>query len=459
MDTALQTPHDNLDIRSIKTIHDYDLLITKDTKLRADIVGSKKDVQAFIAAAGTLHSVTEVLNEKHIRGTISTTSSHLKVFKHKTYNEAQVIANDRGQVMACLQGSEGYLDELKQKTEDGSSDQIVYTETPFFDCFRPSHEVFDFLDTLVQQNLQFMTKFDNVSVTYEGRAIPGFRISTTLNATKASSPEKRTLYMQALLHAREWQAGAATLYAMASMLDDLRAGDEAALRIFDKLDWYFVPIVNVDGYQYTWEVDRMWRTSRHLVEVHGHKVGVDLNRNWPPEDYFNQDPSIVNGETYPGAYPLSEQSAAGLFHFITSLKSLSGILDMHAFGSQVLRPFSNQPGSGDEPFGLRMQTLGNSVRNALSTKEDVQYTSETGAHLYKAYGCFDDGMFLHYNLTVPVLTIEMQGADFVAPQSSIRPVGKNIYLGLRQFAHEALEYRKFIVKEGYADTFDRLSHL
>uniref|UniRef100_A0AAV1T443 Peptidase M14 domain-containing protein n=1 Tax=Peronospora matthiolae TaxID=2874970 RepID=A0AAV1T443_9STRA len=220
--------------------------------------------------------------------------------------------------MACLQGSEGYLDELKRETEDGSSDQIVYTETPFFDCFRPSHEVFDFLDTLVQQNLQFMTKFDNVSVTYEGRAIPGFRISTTLNATKVSSPEKRTLYIQALLHAREWRAKAATLYAMASMLDDLRAGEEAALRMFDKLDWYFVPIVN----------------------VHGHKVDVDLNRNWPPEDYFSHDPSIVNGETYSGAYPLSEQSAAGLFHFITSLKSLGGMSDMHAFGGQVLRPLA-----------------------------------------------------------------------------------------------------------------------
>uniref|UniRef100_A0AAV1T5E2 Uncharacterized protein n=1 Tax=Peronospora matthiolae TaxID=2874970 RepID=A0AAV1T5E2_9STRA len=63
------------------------------------------------------------------------------------------------------------------------------------------------------------------------------------------------------------------------------------------------------------------------------------------------------------------------------------------------------------------------------------------------------------NLTVPVLTIEVQGADFVALQSSICPVGKNVYLGLRQSAHEALACRKFIRKEGYADTFDRLSHL
>jgi len=81
----------------------------------------------------------------------------------------------------------------------------------------------------------------------------------------------------------------------------------------------------------------------------------------------------------------------------------------------------------------------------------VQYESETGAYLYKAYGCFDDGMFLQFNLTVPALTIEVEGGDFVSAQSSIRPVGENIHLGLRQFAHEALEYSK-LVEDEYADS-------
>ncbi|KAF4320922.1 hypothetical protein JM18_005604 [Phytophthora kernoviae] len=320
--------------------------------------------------------------------------------------------------------------------------------SPFFECFRPSHEVFDFLDELTEQNPEFMTKYENVSISYEGRSIPAFKISTSKDGEEM---EKKTLYTQALIHAREWQAGAATFFTMASMLDDLRAGKAEATDLFAKFDWYFVPIVNIDGYQYTWEVDRMWRTSRHLVERHGQHWGVDLNRNWPPEEYFNLDPSDVDAETYPGEYPLSEPSTAGLFDFITSLDGLSGLVDMHTFGGVVLRPFSNQAGGGAEPFGSRMKALGESVRKALSTQPDVQYISETGAFLYKAYGCFDDGMFLHYNLTVPTLTIEVEGDDFVSPQSSIRPVGRNIYLGLRQFAHEALTYSKF-VEEQYSDT-------
>ncbi|KAJ8525209.1 hypothetical protein ON010_g15906 [Phytophthora cinnamomi] len=421
MDAALRTSRGPLDIRSIKAIQGADQPVTAETRVRADVVGSDKDVEAF-AAAGELHSTSDFHMGKHIRGKVSTTSSPLKILKHKEYNEAQIVAKDRGEVTACLERTEGYLDELKRSTNDGSGEDVVYTDSPFFECFRPSHEVFEFLDSLTEQNPEYITKYENVSVTYEGQSIPAFKISTTSEQDEANS-DKKTLYTQALIHAREWQAGAATFYTMASMVDDLRAGDEAAKSLFDKVDWYFVPIVNLDGYQYTWEVDRMWRTNRHIVKVNGRDAGVDLNRNWPPKEYFNLDPSDVDEETYPGEYPLSEPSTAGLFDFITSLESLAGLLDMHTFGGQVLRPFSNQPGEGAEPFGSKMRALGDSVRKALSTQPNVHYQSETGAYLYKAYGCFDDGMFLQYNLTLPALTIEVEGDDFVSPQSSIRPVG------------------------------------
>lgn len=446
MDAALQIPHLHLDIRSIKAILDNDQQINSDTRVRADVVGSDMDVEAFAGTAGTLlHSTTKLYVDKQVRGKVSMTLSPMKVLKHEAYNEDQVVAKDRRDVLDCIERTQGYLDVLKRKTDDGLRDKVLYTQSPFFECFRPFHEVFDFLDALTEQNPDFMTKYENVSATYEGRAIPAFKLSTTLINNQVIAP-KKTLYTQALLHAREWQAGAATLYTMASMLDDLRVGDEAALSLFDNFDWYFVPIVNIDGYHYTWKVDRMWRTSRHLIKLNDEEVGVDLNRNWPPEEYFNLDPNSVDQETYPGEYPLSEVSTAGLFDFIKSLDSLSGLLDLHTFGGQVLRPFSNQPGSGIEPFGSRMRSLGNSVRNALSTNPNVQYQSDTGASLYKAYGCFDDGMFLEFNLTIPVLTIEVEGGDFVAPVSSIRPVGANIYLGLRQFAQEVLEYQKFIAE-------------
>ncbi|POM63426.1 Carboxypeptidase [Phytophthora palmivora] len=62
----------------------------------------------------------------------------MKVLKHKEYNEDAVVAKDRGEVTAYLERTEN---KLKQMTDE------VYTNSSFFECFRPAHEIFDFLDT------------------------------------------------------------------------------------------------------------------------------------------------------------------------------------------------------------------------------------------------------------------------------------------------------------------------
>ena len=48
--------------------------------------------------------------------------------------------------------------------------------------------------------------------------------------------------------------------------------------ILDNLDVYIVPIVNVDGYIYTWTNNRLWRKNRR--DNGGGVFGVDINRNW-----------------------------------------------------------------------------------------------------------------------------------------------------------------------------------
>lgn len=36
------------------------------------------------------------------------------------------------------------------------------------------------------------------------------------------------------------------------LLDEYDNGDDLAVKMFDNLDWYIVPSLNVDGYSYTW---------------------------------------------------------------------------------------------------------------------------------------------------------------------------------------------------------------
>ncbi|DAZ93936.1 TPA: hypothetical protein N0F65_012882 [Lagenidium giganteum] len=423
MRAADNTQHHVFHQRQHKTHDD-----NADLMVRADIYATPEAMARLSAELGDDDAVDDRRHRPHHQ-------QHGRTHHVKQYDEESLVARDRREVAECLARTKGYMDEFDNLER--------HSDSKYFECFHPHDQVFEFLDALTEANPDLITKYDNVSMTYEGRSIPAYKISTGCHSQ--DKEPKLALYTQALIHAREWQSGASTVYSMTRFIDDLKAEKPETTELFDTFDWYFVPIVNIDGYVYTWEKDRMWRTSRHIyTDEDGEEVpGIDLNRNFPPDQYFKVDPDDVDEETHPGEYPLSEPSTRGLFHFVKSIDRISGILDMHGYGGQVLRPFSDRPGEPAEPFGSQMRQLGAEIAKTLS-QHGTHYVSETGAWLYEAYGCFDDGMFSEYNFTVPAITIEVEGEDFVAPQKTIVPVGKNIYGGLYTFADECLAYHEMV---------------
>ena len=57
------------------------------------------------------------------------------------------------------------------------------------------------------------------------------------------------------------------------------AVDASSRRLVDSYDWYILPVVNPDGYVYTWTDDRLWRKSRRPNRG-SECIGTDLNRNF-----------------------------------------------------------------------------------------------------------------------------------------------------------------------------------
>ena len=47
----------------------------------------------------------------------------------------------------------------------------------------------------------------------------------------------------------------------------------------DNYDWYFLPVINGDGYEYCWTEDRLWRKSRR-TNPGSSCIGTDINRNF-----------------------------------------------------------------------------------------------------------------------------------------------------------------------------------
>ena len=73
--------------------------------------------------------------------------------------------------------------------------------------------------------------------------------------------DKPALYLQSTVHAREWLATTSLLWT-AKKLAEGYGNDTVLTAVLDELDVFVVPLVNVDGFKYTHDRDRLWRKNR-----------------------------------------------------------------------------------------------------------------------------------------------------------------------------------------------------
>jgi len=71
------------------------------------------------------------------------------------------------------------------------------------------------------------------------------------------------------------------VYIADTLLRNYAAKDSVAIEILNNFDIIVCPIINVDGYDYTWAADgdRMWRKTRS-PNSRSQCLGTDPNRNW-----------------------------------------------------------------------------------------------------------------------------------------------------------------------------------
>lgn len=60
------------------------------------------------------------------------------------------------------------------------------------------------------------------------------------------------------VHGREWISPAVSLYILKQLVENFVTYGH----LVNSLDWYIMPVVNPDGYEYTHTTDRFWRKSR-----------------------------------------------------------------------------------------------------------------------------------------------------------------------------------------------------
>jgi len=299
----------------------------------------------------------------------------------------------------------------------------------FFDNFRPYGEWETYFNLVVQNFPEFVKRF-TIGMTYDGRAITAFTVTSTTGSNK---PE---IYLQGCVHAREWLAPTNVLWTMMAMLNGYGTDADATL-LLDSIQWTIVPLVNVDGYIYTWTNSRYWRKNRRLNS--GGTYGVDLIRNWGPASTWCTQGSSTNpgSDTYCGTAPFSESESRSVSEYINSRGNLfKGGIDFHTFGPLLLWPWQYSYNQVPPPDYNMFQSLGSHMVSVINAVNGQRYVSQQGCDLYLHSGGFIDYNFGQNGMIS--FTIEGRGSDFVVPPSNINPSGEEVYAGVIELAKHIL---------------------
>ncbi|XP_066137163.1 carboxypeptidase O [Saccopteryx bilineata] len=200
-----------------------------------------------------------------------------------------------------------------------------------------------------------------LGMTYEMRPIYYLKISQL-----ADNP-KKIVWMDCGIHAREWVSPAFCQWFVREILQD-----KSRIRRFLKnLDFYVLPVLNVDGYIYSWTTDRLWRKSRSSHN-NGTCFGTDLNRNFNASWCSIGASKNCPSSTFCGTGPVSEPETKAVSNLIESKKEdILCFLTIHSYGQLILIPYgytSNKSNNYEE-----LIQVGQKAANTLKTKYGTNY--------------------------------------------------------------------------------------
>lgn len=233
----------------------------------------------------------------------------------------------------------------------------------FFDEFRDLRAVHDHLDSLAAEH-PGLARVATYGTSLEGRPIRALEISRGGGLHVALTGGQ---------HAREWLA-VMTATCVADRLLTHQA-EPRFRRVLDAVSFVITPVVNPDGYAYSWTTDRYWRKNRR----DGH--GVDLNRNYDVAwGGASDDPASPN---FQGPAAFSEPETQAMRALFTT-NAIDAHIDFHAYSQVILYPWSHQPAPPADQAAF--VAIADRMATAVEAAHGVPYAIRPGASLRAGIG-------------------------------------------------------------------------
>jgi len=205
---------------------------------------------------------------------------------------------------------------------------------------------------------------------FEDRPILAMRITAPVSPDDACRP---AVLLNSLTHAREWVPPMANMLVAETLITGY--GNDAYITgLVDQVEWVFVPVLNPDGYEFSWTDHRFWRKNRSTVSgpTGSSRVGVDINRNYGYQWGLRQGSSgSPASSTFRGPAPFSEPETRAIRDLAMSMPQLRIHNDMHSYSELVLFPWGYTPELS--PEHALHQFVGDEMANRIAAFRGRNY--------------------------------------------------------------------------------------
>ncbi|KAM9436723.1 carboxypeptidase A6 [Clarias gariepinus] len=232
-----------------------------------------------------------------------------------------------------------------------------------YEVYHPLEEIQSWMFEMNRTHPHLVDLF-SIGRSYEGRPL------YVLQLGKRAWASKKAVWMDCGVHAREWIGPAFCQWFVKEALNSYQH-DSSIRRLLKHLNFYIMPVFNVDGYHYSWKSDRFWRKTRSKKAKY-HCRGVDANRNFKVKWCKEGASTHPCDDTYCGPFPESEPEVKAVSHFLRKHKKhIRAYISIHAYAQMLLYPYSYK--YGNIPNFDCVETAAQSAVSALYSAYGVRY--------------------------------------------------------------------------------------
>ncbi|NXI46171.1 CBPB2 Carboxypeptidase, partial [Galbula dea] len=303
----------------------------------------------------------------------------------------------------------------------------------YYENYHSMRELYHWMEEVVKVHSDLLQKI-YIGSSYEKRPLYVLKLS------KSQDKSRSAIWIDCGIHAREWISPAFCLWFIGHTIH-VRERDQTMAALLEHFDFYVMPVVNVDGYDYTWShpSNRLWRKSR---SSHGDSkcIGTDMNRNFDALWCGKGASPYECHEIYCGPYPESEPEVKAVARFIRDHKDIiKAYITMHSYSQMVLFPYSYTMDKSKDHDEL--ESLAKKAARAIKRTTKKIYRSGAGAQtIYLAPGGSDDWAYdlgIKYSFTIELRDTGTYG--FLLPPHEIKPTCLEALSAVKEIAQHVLQ--------------------